>query len=104
MSGEGELKVYSKEDIEEGLRRLPGWSFDGKFIYKDYLTKNWKETIFLLNAIASLAEAHWHHPDMEVGYKTLKVKLTTHEAMGLTHKDFLLAEEIEKIVSLLLKR
>ncbi|MEJ5338667.1 MAG: 4a-hydroxytetrahydrobiopterin dehydratase [Aquificaceae bacterium] len=104
MSGKGELKVYSAQEIESKLKGLPGWAFEEGFIVREYSTKNWKETVFLFNAIASLAEAHWHHPDVEAGFKKIRVKLTTHEAGGITDRDFSLAEEIEKISSLLLKR
>ncbi|MCS6957330.1 MAG: 4a-hydroxytetrahydrobiopterin dehydratase [Aquificaceae bacterium] len=104
MSSQGELRVYKKEEIEERLKDLPQWHYEGNQLVREYATKGWKETVFLFNAIASLAEALWHHPDVEVGYKKLKVKLTTHEANGITDRDFKLAEEIEKIASLLLKR
>ena len=104
MSGERELRVYSQQEIEEKLEGLPLWRYEKGYILRDFETKNWKETVFLFNAIASLAEAHWHHPDAEVSFKKLRVKLTTHEANGITDRDFELAKEIEKISSLLLKR
>ncbi len=96
--------VFSEEEIRQKLSSLYGWSYQEGYIVKEYQTKNWKETVFLFNAIASLAEAHWHHPDVEASFKRLKVKLTTHEAKGITEKDFRLAEDIEKIASLILKR
>ncbi len=104
MSGEGELRAYSRQEVEERLKRLTNWHYQEGFIIRDFITKNWKETVFLFNTIAGLAEAYWHHPDVEVGFKRLRVKLTTHEASGITDRDFNLAEEIEKISSLLLKR
>ncbi len=104
MSGEGKLRVYSGQEIEEKLKELPLWRYENLHIVREFETKNWKETVFLFNAIASLAEAHWHHPDVEVSFRKLRVKLTTHEAKGITDRDFNLASEIEKISSLLLKR
>ncbi len=104
MSGEGKLKVYSQQEIEEKLKELPLWRYEKGYIIRDFETKNWKETVFLFNAIASLVEVHWHHPDAEVSFKKLRVKLTTHEANGITDRDFELAKEIEKISSLSLKR
>ncbi len=104
MSTEGKLKTYSKEEIEERLKDIPGWRYEGNFLVRDYDTKNWKETVLLFNTIAGLAEAHWHHPDLEVSYKKVKVKLTTHEAGGITDRDFGLASEIERLASLLLRK
>ncbi|MCS6998910.1 MAG: 4a-hydroxytetrahydrobiopterin dehydratase [Aquificaceae bacterium] len=98
------MKVYSEEEIRERLGALPQWHYEEGYLTREYSTKNWRETSFLFNAIASLAEVHWHHPDLEVSYKKLKVKLLTHEAKGITDRDFELAGEIEKTVSLLAKR
>ncbi len=75
-----------------------GWSKEGETLVREYETGNWKRTIFVVNAIAGLAEARWHHPDLEVGFKKVRVKLTTHEAGRLTEKDYRLAQEIEDLV------
>ncbi len=97
------MERLSEDQIKEKLSKLEGWSLEGSYIVREFQTKNWKTTIFVVNAIASLAEAMWHHPDLEVGFKRIKVKLTTHEAGGLTEKDFKLAEEIERTVREILK-
>ena len=52
----------------------------------------------LLNAIAFVSEAAWHHPDLEVTWGKLWVKLKTHASGGITERDFALAREIEKVV------
>ncbi|RMH81235.1 MAG: 4a-hydroxytetrahydrobiopterin dehydratase [Acidobacteria bacterium] len=98
-----EEKLQQRE-IEEALGELPGWNYEGGYIRKEYITKNWKETVFLFNAIASLAEALWHHPDVELGYKRVLVKLQTHEVGGITKRDTELAKEIERLAGLILKR
>ena len=97
------MRRLSPEEIERRLQELEGWELEGNFIVKEFNTKNWKTTIFVVNTIAGLAEVHWHHPDLEVGFKRVKVKLTTHEAGGLTEKDFNLAKEIERAVEEVLK-
>jgi pterin-4a-carbinolamine dehydratase len=50
----------------------------------------------LVNAIAHIAEAADHHPDLEVGYSRVTVTLSTHSAGGLTIKDFVVARRIEE--------
>ncbi|RUM29648.1 MAG: 4a-hydroxytetrahydrobiopterin dehydratase [Aquifex sp.] len=97
------MKVLSEGEIQERLKDLEGWNYEGNFIVKEINTKNWKTTIFVVNAIAGLAEARWHHPDMEVSFKKLRVKLTTHEAGGTTEKDINLAKEIDELVREILK-
>lgn len=104
MSEQGKLKVYSEGEIEEKLKELPQWYYQNNQIVREYATKNWKETVMLFNLIAGLSEAYWHHPDIEVSYKRLKVKLTTHEFKGITDRDFELAKQVEKLASLLLER
>jgi len=51
----------------------------------------------LINAIAPLAEAEGHHPDLHLSYGSLRVDLWTHAAHGLTENDFILASKIEQI-------
>ena len=98
------MEKLTESQIKERLKELKDWSLEGDYITKELNTKNWKTTIFVVNAIAGLAEAHWHHPDLEVGFKRLKIKLTTHEAGGITEKDFKLAKEIDELVEKILSR
>ncbi len=97
------MEPMSREEIESRLKELSGWTLEGNYIAKEFNTKNWKTTIFVVNAIATLAEAHWHHPDLEVSFKKLRIKLTTHEAGGVTERDLKLAEDIDKTVAEILK-
>lgn len=52
----------------------------------------------LVNAVAHLSEAAFHHPDIELSYHWFKVKLKTHSANGVTNKDFALTRKIEEVV------
>ncbi len=51
------------------------------------------------NAVAHLAEAAWHHPDMVLSYAQVTVRLSTHTASGVTEKDYALARKIEEVVN-----
>ncbi|WP_461831982.1 4a-hydroxytetrahydrobiopterin dehydratase [Aquifex sp.] len=97
------MRALSKEEVEKFLSELEGWELGENYIYREFNTKNWKTTVFIVNAIAGLAEARWHHPDLEVSFKKLKVKLTTHEAGGITEKDINLAREINNLVEEIMK-
>jgi 4a-hydroxytetrahydrobiopterin dehydratase len=54
--------------------------------------------IAFANRVANAAEATDHHPDMMLGYRRVVVALTTHDANGITQKDFALAAEIDGLV------
>jgi 4a-hydroxytetrahydrobiopterin dehydratase len=55
------------------------------------------EAIAFVNQIVEPAEAAGHHPDLEISYNKVTVSLTTHDAGGLTSKDFDLAQVISKL-------
>jgi 4a-hydroxytetrahydrobiopterin dehydratase len=59
--------------------------------------KNFVEAIAFVNQIVEPAEAAGHHPDLEISYNKVTVSLTTHDAGGLTSKDFDLAQVISKL-------
>ncbi|RMH08492.1 MAG: 4a-hydroxytetrahydrobiopterin dehydratase [Aquificota bacterium] len=101
-----EEKVYSPQEVERLIQEkaLQGWSYKDGYLQKEFTTKNWKETVFVFNAVASLAEANWHHPDVSVSFKKLTIRLKTHEKDGITDRDFNLASQIEKMLPAILKR
>ena len=77
-------------------KELPGWRLQDGWIRRKYSTDGWPTTLMLLNAIGFLSEAAYHHPDLEVAWGKLWVKLKTHASGGITERDFALAKEIEK--------
>jgi 4a-hydroxytetrahydrobiopterin dehydratase len=92
-------KVYDDAEIEAKLAlELPGWSLKDGWIRRTYKTSGWKGTLMAVNAIGHLAEAAWHHPDLNVSYAFVTVKLINHAAKGITDKDFALARKIEEVL------
>ena len=92
-------EVYSPEEIEARLKaEMPKWAFEGGTIERTYKTSGWKATLMVVNTVGHLAEAAWHHPDLTVSYAFVTVKLSTHDAKGITDKDFALARKIEEVV------
>ena len=92
--------VYTTEEIEARLReQLPRWTFEDGWIRRKYKTSGWKATLMVVNTVGHLAEAAWHHPDLNVSYAFVTVKLMNHAAKGITEKDFELAKKIEDVVA-----
>jgi len=89
--------TYTDDQIAEQLATLPGWWYENGWIRRNYKTDGWQATLMLVNTIAYLAEAAYHHPDLAVTWGRIVVKLTTHSAGGITGKDFALARKIEEV-------
>jgi 4a-hydroxytetrahydrobiopterin dehydratase len=97
---DGNKKTYSEPEIEGRLKSsLPHWSFQDGFICRKYRTHGWKGTLMVINAIGHLAEAAWHHPDLAAAYNSVEVRLKSHDAKGITERDFELAGKIEELIS-----
>ena len=92
--------VYSEEEITQKLEEigLGSWYLEEGWIRRKYNTENWRTTLMLVTTIGYLCEAAYHHADMAVTYARVWVKLKTHDAGGITDKDFELAQKIEEIV------
>ena len=86
-------------NIEENLKYLSGWAYNPqtKSIQKEFLFKSYLKTIGFVNAVAWIANKENHHPDLEVSFNKCVVKLTTHDAGGLSEKDFTVAQAIESL-------
>ena len=93
-------KVYTENEVAEKLEKeLPHWFFENGWIRRKVKTSGWKATIMVVNTVGHLAEAAWHHPDLTVSYAFVIVKLCTHDAKGITDKDFELAGKIEQVIA-----
>jgi|TARA_B100000929_G_scaffold283753_1_gene265196 4a-hydroxytetrahydrobiopterin dehydratase len=92
-------KIYNKEEIADYLKsNLPNWYYENGWIRRKYKTSGWKGTLMVINTVGHLAESAWHHPDISASYAFVIVKLQNHAAKGITDKDFVLAEKIEKVI------
>ena len=93
-------KTYTDSEVEERLKReLPGWNLETGCLRRKYKTHGWKGTLMVINTVGHLAEAAWHHPDIAASYAWVEVRLMTHDAGGITDKDFELAGRIEDTVT-----
>ena len=79
------------------LARIPQWTSDGQGISRSFTAATFLQVITWVVAIAEIAEEADHHPDLDIRWTTLIVRLTTHDQSGLTHLDFDLAIAIDGI-------
>jgi 4a-hydroxytetrahydrobiopterin dehydratase len=92
------MNKLSVSAVSRRLAGLKGWKLAGNAIQKQYTFANFKEAMFFVNAVAGVAEKAGHHPDISVTYNRVTLSLSTHDAGGITAKDFDLARRIEAVV------
>lgn len=84
--------------IEKKLLRFPEWEYYDNAIHVELEFDNFKDCFSAMSRIAFECEALNHHPNWSNVYNVLNISLSTHDADGVTQKDFDLAEAIEAIV------
>jgi 4a-hydroxytetrahydrobiopterin dehydratase len=78
-----------------GLARLPGWARAGRAIARTYRFEDFRGALAFVNRVAALAERQQHHPDIDIRYNEVTLSVWTHDAGGLTERDFRLAAAID---------
>jgi len=92
--------VYAEEDITARLSRdLPAWRYEDGQLRRIYKTHGFKSAVLVANAVAHLAEVAWHHPDITISFGKVGVAIESHDAGGITDRDFELAAKIEQMVA-----
>lgn len=88
------MDLLTEEQIGERLVRLSGWERHDKSIVRVVKLADFKAAMLFVGAVAYLAEAANHHPDISIAWNKVTLTLSTHSAGGLTSNDFALAEQI----------
>jgi len=97
---EGGVDPLDRTAAKNLLAQAKGWSLneDATEISRMFSFKNYYETMAFVNALAWVAHRDDHHPDIEVGYKTCRVRYTTHAIKGLSMNDFICAAKINALL------
>lgn len=92
-------KKLDEDEIRTALAALEGWALaeGGDAIMRSFTFRNFSEAFAFMTRVALAAEKIDHHPDWSNVYKTVTVKLNTHDAGGLTALDFELAGKMNRI-------
>ena len=91
------MEKLSIKKIKTALATVPDWKKKGRTIVRTYQFKDFPAAIKFVNAVAKLAEQAWHHPDIDIRWNKVTLALTTHDAGGLTQKDFDLARQFDQL-------
>jgi 4a-hydroxytetrahydrobiopterin dehydratase len=91
------MAVLGDAEIEARLSGLSGWRREGEAIAKDFKCQDFVGSVGFVDRLVEPAEAMNHHPDLEISWDTVTVRLSTHSEGGLTDSDFELAEKIDAL-------
>ncbi|QJR34091.1 4a-hydroxytetrahydrobiopterin dehydratase [Gemmatimonas groenlandica] len=93
------MPALSDIEIQRSLGALPGWSRKGDTLVKSYHFATFPAGVAFIAQVADIAEAMQHHPDIDIRYTKVHFSLSTHDAGGITPKDFDLARAIEELAA-----
>jgi 4a-hydroxytetrahydrobiopterin dehydratase len=93
------MKKLTQQEIDKHLKAHPGWTLDESAIHKQYAFKSFPDAIAFVTRLAFDAQEADHHPDLQISYRKVTVTWSTHDAGGLTTKDFDGAGQSDMIAS-----
>ena len=91
------MPKLSIRQIRDALPGLPDWTRRGAALSRTYPFKDFPAAIRFVRAVAAAAEKAWHHPDIDIRWNKVTLRLTTHDQGGLTEKDFLMAATFDRL-------
>ncbi len=91
-------ELMSDEDLGKALGTLPDWTREGSTLVRTVELESFPQAIQVVNRIAEIAENNNHHPDIDIRWRTLIFRCSTHSAGGITDADVGLAEEIDGVL------
>ena len=97
----GLSQKLERDDALTYLRQLPEWNLhsDNLSISRKFTFKNFKQTMFFINAVAFICEKEGHHPDVKFSYNYCDIAFTSHELGGLSDNDFICASKVDLLLS-----
>ena len=92
------IEKLSPTAIEQQLAGLNDWSLNQNKLYRQFVFENFIEAFGFMSRVALLAETMNHHPEWSNVYNRVDIHLTTHDADGISERDFTLAEQINSLL------
>ena len=91
------MSALSQTEIELRMKTLEGWQIQAGELVRTFQFKDFVAAMAFVKRVAGLAEQAGHHPDIDIRYNKVRLGLVTHDAGGITAKDFDLATRASAI-------
>jgi len=92
------MATLSPAEITDALKAIPEWHLENGSLARTFSFSDFREAMSFVNAVAALAERANHHPDIDIRYNKVTLALSSHDAGGITKRDFSLAAEIGHVL------
>ncbi len=93
------MPALTTKKISRNLKTVPSWSKRAQTILRTFKFEGFLKSMAFVNRIARKAQKINHHPDIDIRFNKVTLKLTTHDARGITQKDFSLARQCDEVFS-----
>ena len=92
--------ALSKDEREAAMREVPDWHYDetGSSLERQFTFKTFSEAFGFITRVALAAQAANHHPDWSNSYNRVTIRLSSHDAGGVTRRDIDLAKAISALI------
>jgi 4a-hydroxytetrahydrobiopterin dehydratase len=91
------MPTLSPDAVQSRLAQLPAWQIESGELVRTFEFKDFVAALAFVNKVGELAEKAGHHPDIDIRYNRVRLSLVSHDAGGLTEKDFNLASQIQNL-------
>ena len=95
----GSENSLTAELITSGLLKIPGWCVLDNELVREFKFSDYYHSIAFVNAVAYVAHAQDHHPELSVHYNRVQVRFSTHDVGGLSLNDFICAARVNALIS-----
>ncbi len=91
------MPPLSPSEVASRLNSLSAWKIESGELVRTFMFADFKGSLRFVNRVGEAAEEAGHHPDIDIRYNKVRLSLVTHDAGGLTGKDFDLAAAVDKL-------
>jgi 4a-hydroxytetrahydrobiopterin dehydratase len=92
------MSALTSAEVNSRLSALPDWKVTNGELVRTFQFKDFRASMAFVDQVADLAEEAGHHPDIDIRYNKVRLALVTHDAGGITAKDFDLATKSNRLV------